>query len=182
MITLNLLSPDKKKELENKINFILIQKSLLFIVIFLAITSLLFYGTKIYQDNKLNNLKKEFEQIKLTLPSGEKVTLSKDIQDINNELSYLNNIQMNYLKCSDLLIDFNALVPTGIALNSLSVNQKTLEVLINGKAVLRENLVAFQNNLENSSFLKDIESPISNILKREDIDFSFKAKLNLEKK
>jgi len=181
MITLNLLSPQKKKEFQKKFNFILVQRCFLIIIIFLSFTSLLFFGAKLYQGNRLDKLKKEVEQTTLTLPSGENVTISKDVQDINYELSYLNNLQKNYIKWSDFLIDFNITVPSGITLSSLSLDQKTSLVLISGKAKLRDNLVAFQNNLKNTSFLSELESPISNILKKEDIDFSFQAKLKFEK-
>ena len=156
--------------------------SVIIIVIFLALTSLLFIATKMFMENRLKVIKNEVEKTRSTMTGSENITLSNDIKNFTTKLNYIDGVQKKYTKWSDLLADFNKLVPTGITLSSLSFDKVTTQVLINGKAVLRDNLVDFENNLKGASFLKELESPISNILKREDIDFNFTAKLNLEKK
>lgn len=68
---------------------------------------------------------------------------------------------------------------TGIILSKLSLDKDEsgeARILLSGKAVSRESLLGFTKNLEELKIFKKIGSPISNILKKTDVDFS----LNLE--
>jgi len=78
-----------------------------------------------------------------------------------------------------MLVELDKLIPDNIQITYLDLKSQeqeedTLKVLeMKGKAITREKLLAFQENLENSSLFTQVESPISNILEQKNINFNF---------
>ena len=65
------------------------------------------------------------------------------------------------------------LMPQGTSLTSLNTSTGTVIVLISGKADLRSQVIALQDNLEAEKMFAEVEAPLSNLLEAEDVDFKF---------
>lgn len=67
-----------------------------------------------------------------------------------------------------------------ILLNSFQIKEsediakKSLDVVIQGKALTRDSLLAFKKNLEQNPFISKIELPVSDLAKSKDISFALK--------
>ncbi|MFH1366711.1 MAG: hypothetical protein ABIH38_01835 [Patescibacteria group bacterium] len=180
MMSLNLLSPEKKKKLKEKKTLFAFRYISYFCAIFLIINLLLFYGTKLYLNHKLDSIKDEVSQATANLPSNQGTSLNNAIQEINKNIILLADIQSDYVKWSNYLTDFTALIPANILLNQLSLNQESKEIQINGHADQRDDFLVLKANLENTKIISDLNSPISNLIKKEDIDFVITAKIVLD--
>lgn len=180
MIDLNLLSPERKKKLkEEKIVFLLRVVSYT-LVVFFIISLGLFYGTQIYLDQKLDKINQQITSFESNAANGNQSNFSATIKEINERIKKINGIQNNFIKWSSYLTEFTALIPENITLKEITINRETSVIQLSGRAPLRDDFLALESNLRNSALLKEIQSPISNLIKKEEIDFSLSATMVLE--
>lgn len=181
MISLNLLSPEKKKKLKEKETLFAFRYAAYFCLVFLVINFLLFYGAKLYLDHKLTSLKNEVSQTTLNLPSGQGTALNSTIEQINDNIILIASVQTDYTEWSDYLADFTALVPANISLTQLSLNQESGDIQISGHADLRDDFLKLKSNLDQTKIIADLNSPLSNLIKKDDVNFVLSAKIVLDK-
>ena len=192
MINFNLLPPEIKEELKwEKINrsfaihgLIIIAMIVVFILFLLII--------QLYSVMKLTDLERTIGLKKENIKVKEVENLEDEIGSFNENLIILDKIQKNHLHFSQVISIFAESVPESIQVVRLNIIQpekdkknkeegkKDYQVNINGKAAKRDNLLIFKNALEGTSCFIKIYSPLSNLIKREDIDFRFTGDLNQE--
>ncbi|MBU4332119.1 PilN domain-containing protein [Patescibacteria group bacterium] len=122
-----------------------------------------------------NNFYNSIVSSQIFLNKNRSLTLS--IQGVNSKLKTLKNIQADFTKLSDSLIEFSKLVPQDIQLHLLYIDKVNSTINIEGNAQTREGLLGFQENLEDSSLFSKVEYPLSNLLEKQDIKFKFTAQL-----
>lgn len=177
MYPINLLSPEEKNSVKKyKLFFILKNVTFRFISLILIIATIFIFSYFL-----LNNEKKSLDELingELSLQAEGKVSAVEDAtSDLNRQLILANNIQLKYIKWSNLIKSFSSNISDGIILNNLEFDTTNKKLNIKGVAKNREQLVDFQNNLEELSYLNDIKIPISNLLQREDINFEITGEL-----
>ena len=176
MINLNLISGEQREYLRQKANRFIYEKLFVFIFFIFFIISLTFGFGKNILLNNYNDLISYGENQKLN-------NFSSDITNLNNKIKIINKIQNDYSPIAETLSLFIKVVPDKIFISNLKLEKDTSEkdyfwlVKINGKAKTRDDLMRFQSNLEQVDGFSEVEFPISNLLKRSDIDFQFTAKL-----
>ncbi|MBI4709363.1 MAG: PilN domain-containing protein, partial [Candidatus Portnoybacteria bacterium] len=80
---------------------------------------------------------------------------------------------------SSMIEELASLASGGIKFKELSFNKN--EVSLEGLALTRAELLAFKEALEESPDFESVESPLSNLLKQNNIDFSFIFKVKEKK-
>lgn len=171
MFSLNLLPEKEKTSLRREMIFQLIIVSLLIGILGLAaIGAQLFFAKRILQDNL------SAYQVSL----DENKELIEKIKKINIELIIIDEIQKDYLALSPILTSLAQITPNNTQINSFTFNKNVNHFLIRGWAEKRADLLKFENNLKNSDFFTEIESPLSNLLKQENINFEFSGRLFLK--
>lgn len=177
MINLNLISGEQREYLRRKANSFICEKLFIFIFFIIFIISLTFGFGKNILLNNYNSL--------ISYGTSQKMNnFSSDISNLNNKIKIINKIQNDYSPIAEILSLFIKVVPDNIFISNLKLEKDTSEkdylwlVKINGKAKTRDDLMRFQSNLERTDGFSEVEFPISNLLKRSDIDFQFTAKLN----
>jgi len=70
------------------------------------------------------------------------------------------------------------IAPAGINLTNLSYQTAQNKVVLNGQAKTREQFLNFKENLEKSQVFLEVESPLSNLINKENIDFNFNFKIS----
>lgn len=65
------------------------------------------------------------------------------------------------------------IVPAGSNLEELTYTSEANKITLRGHANLRSQIITLQNRLEEDEYFVDVQAPLSNLLKAEDIDFSF---------
>lgn len=177
MITINLLAPAKKQEIRLIKNFLLTRRLIIISLGFLLVIALILAGTNYYLARKNKELASKLETNQ-TLPTGQNIPLSQSISLFNKQLKSVGKIQADYHKWSEFFLEFNRAVPNNLQITSLIFNTSDKTALIQGTAKTRDDLIQFQTSLAKSNLFKEITSPISNLLIRNDISFELRATLN----
>ena len=105
--------------------------------------------------------------------------LNQRVHLANQKVEFLSGIQNKFIIWSPKLAALSSLVPSGIELYTLNINNTTRDIQITGHATTRDDLLLYKQNLEHASVIKSVELPIENILEPKDINFNIKGKLAL---
>ncbi len=170
LITINLLPEKEKINLKREKAYQMIFISVLILSLTIAIIGLeVFFAKKILQ-----------ESLFVFIP---RITYDEEfvekIKKLNFELTVINEIQNNYLEIVPLFTSLSQLTPKNSFIKFFSLDREKKTFQIKGWAKTRKELLEFQRGLENSGIFVDIQAPLSNLLKEEDIDFEFSGKLNI---
>lgn len=179
MITLNLLSPEKKRDLRLIQLYLIIKNLIVILLIFTIIVAIILLITKMALQNHFNKIIED-----TTLTAQIRVVFNQDIKIFNQRLVAVEKIQKDYISWTNFLINFTNLVPDELSISSLNINRDEnvgTKIFISGFAKTREKLLALKNNLENSPLFFGVDVPLENLLKKEDISFNLKADINLDK-
>lgn len=98
------------------------------------------------------------------------------IAQLNKDLVEMDVLQKNHKLYSKFLIALTELIPAGARLNGLDINDKE-EVIMEGFAQRRDQVIFLKDSLEKSALFSNVESPLSNLVKQADINFYFKFNL-----
>ncbi|MFA6391436.1 MAG: PilN domain-containing protein [Patescibacteria group bacterium] len=179
MINLNFTSPAQRVENQFQKNYKLVQFLVLItIVILLIIVSFLYFSQMILQ-NKLDKLTLETVAIKEQTESNESLNLGQSVISFNSLVQNVSSIQLEYILWSDIFIEIGNRISDGVVLSSLSIQKSNGTFQISGTAETRDSLLSFKNNLEISPFFENIDSPISNLLSKENISFTLSGRVIL---
>jgi len=173
MITLNLITYKIKKELTREKIFSIVNDILLIILFTVIVNGIfIFISHKILADN----FKKIQKQRDLISIANQPFNL--EVTEINKRMQKIKNIQDEYTKWSDILAEINNLIPSGTKIDQMQFNSLTNTFNIFGKALLRADFLILKENLEKSKLFTEITSPLSNLLRDQDVQFSLDGKLN----
>ncbi len=169
-IKINLLSPNKQKHLERMVKFIF-SKYILEIVIFFAaiIASFMIWSWIILQEG--------FAQLAATSATVNKEYLSqnKDIRDINFKIKNIQKSSQSYNPLTPYLRDVMNNLPANIKLVSFYINITNKEVILQGVAKTRQDLLNYQTELLKIGWLSAVSTPVSKLFQKENISFEFKT-------
>lgn len=168
-INLNLLNKSTKAEIASTIKYIKIANKIILLFIVLSLATLILFISERCLIEKTQNLNE-------LNPDKKQKTV---ITEINKNIAQLAQVQKNYIKWSRVLKNFLELTPTGIKLQSVQFDKENNVIYINGYAQKRENFLKYKENLERADMVGKIDSPISNLLHRQNFTFSLKAELKL---
>lgn len=174
MLILNLIPQQLKKEIKFKRAYGLIKKMnyiLVIITIVIAITLLI---AKLLLQNNFN---KVVEQTSLITKNSQGYNVK--VRDINSRLNNISQIQNDFIAWSNLIENLANKTPTGITFSSVKISKEKSLINIRGKAKLRDDLLTFKQNMEESPIYSEVEFPLQNILQKENINFDISAKLDL---
>ncbi|MEA3272520.1 MAG: PilN domain-containing protein [Patescibacteria group bacterium] len=172
MITLNLLSPQKKKGAEEKILYATIKNVLAVFLIFFVFIAVILLGSKLL-------LAHSFETVveQTTLITKEYGGVNQQIRQINDKLENISNTQKEFVAWSSHLAELNDLIPENIQISVIVLRLGEGNTVVKGYAKTRNDLLLLKSNLENSALFEQVKLPFSNLLKRNDIDFEFQLTL-----
>jgi Tfp pilus assembly protein PilN len=174
---INLLPPQEKNELEmeRKIKITTILGSL--ILIFLIFLGTLFFSVKIYLLSQIQNQKVSLDLENQAISTPEVQELEKNITEANKRIFQLNSFYKGEINISQILEKISSVLPTETYLINFSYQAEKSQVILQGYAKNRENLLEFKKSLENLKEVQNLYSPISNLTKPTDIDFYFSFNL-----
>lgn len=174
MLTLNLVSAEQKKEIKLRHVFGLIKKINLTLIAITITIAIVLLAAKIILQLKFNQIVEQ-----TTLVTKNNQGYNNQVREINSKLNFVSRIQDDFIPWSSLLKNLANMTPADINFYYLKINAQEQSIKIKGKAKLRNSLLNFKSQMENSPAFKEIDFPIKNILEKENIDFEINAKLNL---
>lgn len=174
MLSLNLLSPEKKEAISRQMIALSAQH-----LFSLALIAVCFIGTillvvKLLMQNSFN-----LAVAQSALITQEYGALNQRVYAENERIKFLVSVQKKITAWSPKLAAITALTPKGVELYSLNIIRAPSEVQISGQAKTRDDLLAYKQRLEASFLLKEVNLPIENLLEAENVNFSIGAKLAL---
>ncbi|MFA6215698.1 MAG: PilN domain-containing protein [Patescibacteria group bacterium] len=174
MITLNLISPEKKQELRLTQLYLVIKNLIILVLLLTIMIGIVLLVTKAILQNYFNDVINE-----TTLTTKYASIFNKELKEFNKQIRSVESIQKNYISWPNFFIDFAKLIPTDVKINDFTINNN--KILITGDAKTREKLLEFKGNLEKSNLLSNVAIPLENLLKKVDVVFNVKADINLDK-
>ncbi len=173
MISLNLISPEQKKDLRYEYIYLSLRILVWIILSVSVILSVIFMSARILlEDNYATVLQQ------LTIVNQKNLDLDQEINTINTSLKQVANIQKNFIKWSDFLIELTGAISANITLSSLTIEKQDATLNLSGQAVTREDFLKLKTSLESLPYLSEINSPITNLLVKKNVKFQLTAKIN----
>lgn len=172
MITLNIVSPEQKKELDYKIISYYITKFLMLCLVITLLVGTIFLISKYI-------LQKEFlKTTEQTIHAYLKTETFRNVaKEINAKVNSLDTIQSGFVRWTKVINDINRLIPNGINMDRIDISREGRIINLSGRAKTRESLLELKKNIENSTIFENTEFPLKSITEKADISFSVKAKL-----
>ena len=178
MNNLNLLPPEEINKLEAKQFIGLLRNFSIWILFFLIIfiiflSSIIFYFSIILKaQNELIEIRKNNERTQYLTEIEDK------IKELNKNLIKIRLKQKEMIIWTPIIEELSEIIPTGIYLTDLSYQESLEKLSLRGIANTRENFLNFQDRLNKSSCFEEIEAPLSNLIKKNNVDFVFNIKMN----
>jgi hypothetical protein len=177
MLKLNLISEKNKKEIILKRVYFLIRRVGFILAIFIFFLSAIFSGASFIAQKVLQEYvsSSEFYEDKEQELNNEKII------SINEKIDTATTVQKDFFPFSVLIKNLSDLITAGISLEGaqIDINKKFLK--ISGIADSRENFLVFKKTLESSDLFAEVDSPLTSILQKENIEFEITMKINLNK-
>ena len=174
---LNLLPQEEKEKLARiRLNWSVVSYgSILVFIMVLFSLALYIIAVSIYSQ-QISLAKK----LVLAFKSPETLILHKaehNLKEFNRVLIKYSRITGQTRKYSAYLKSIAALVPEGVRLKTLYIDQREDKIVLTGKADLRQQVLELQKSIESSPLFQLIQAPIANLLEAENVDFSFSFKV-----
>ncbi len=172
-INLNLLPPEKKKILTH-IYLVLYSRFLIEILLFYSLIvaiSLIFANQYLRANLSIN-------QIKTAAADGVYARMNKEIKNVNQQLKNIDAVQSSFVAWSPLMADLLKTVPPAISLSGLDFNKDRDEMMIQGTAKTRDELLTFKERLMALNWIKKLEIPVSSLTTKENVNFTINATLS----
>ena len=169
---LNLLSPEKRQHLKRMINFQFTKNLLEVLVFFLSIICISLLGGQWTLEDYFNKLADHV--VTISNKYGES---NQQIKTINQQIYQIELIQKEYYSWTPHLTELSSMVPVGITLNTLTLNQKSGELNLTGEAPTRNNLLDLKKQLETLDWIDTINIPPTQLTEKTNIKFSLSSKI-----
>ena len=176
MITINLLSPNQKRELKIKRVYVAIKELIILILLFTLIIAIMLLVSKYILDNSLAKL---IERNALAIQENRDVV--NKINIINAKVNTISNIQKDFKRWSEFFVTLTNLTPDNISYDLIKVKYEDASIEIRGIARNRDDLTKLKNNLTKSNIFDNISLPLKNLLAKDNNDFTITAKIILNK-
>ena len=126
---------------------------------------------------------KGIQQQQVTLEQNTKTEQAKTatarIEEINAQLKrFPHEYPLTVSPATRYLQYISQGIPPGIGLTSFAYLKEEKSITLRGKAVRRDDLLAFISHLRDNTAFGNVESPVTNLLKEEYIDFTITISLN----
>ncbi len=168
-IILNLLPPSKKDALRQGYVIAYVRAMLVFLLIVAIALSATLVSFRVILTNTLTDLTKQNEDM-----LSEDTAPEKDVEIIDGFLTHISDLQGKFVPWSDVFEEISRIIPDGIILNTVQLNVDG-KIFIRGVASSRDDVISFQSRLDDLDYFTPISAPVSNILKKIDIDFDFET-------
>lgn len=177
MIRLNLFSEESKQKIQQQRFFFLFLKTELVLFLLLIICGTIFLAAERILSGSVQKIESETSKIIKTSSND----YSLEVKKINGTLLAVEEIQKGFTPYSPLLKKVATLAPDGVSFSYLRIDNLTKTIKLRGQADLRENFLNLVKNLEDAPFLNNIEVPLTDKLKKENIDFDIDLGFDLTK-
>lgn len=174
MLKLNLVSKELKKEIKLRLIYKMLKKANNTLIVITLMCAIVILVAKIILQNNFNKVVAQ-----TTLITKNSQQKNQKVRDINSRISYIGEMQGDYIQWSYVFEELSKYSEDGIRFYSIKMSREDNIISIRGTAKERNDLIKLKEGFEESKVFTKVESPIKNILEKENIDFEIKASLDL---
>jgi len=173
MIKLNLLPPAEKTRLKWKAltNWLVFFGG--WFGFFLAVFTALLLGAFFSLSILLNTQKELIQTRENTKQNRNIAEIEKKVKQVNQDIEKIRQKQESFILWTPLLEEISQITPSGVYLTRFYYYATSDRVELRGWAEKREYLLKFEDALKKSPYFTKVESPLSNLIKQKEINFSF---------
>lgn len=169
---LNLLSPEKKKNLNILVRY-LFAKELLEIVIFtLALLAMMYIFAWFVIAGAMSDA-----VASSLLVNREAPPINRDIQNLNHSTKNIVSSAENFTALMPKILEISNVLPPDIKLVGLDISRSGNSITLSGTAATRDALLNFQKVIENIKWIKGVTAPTSQLFQKENINFDIHGQL-----
>jgi len=100
------------------------------------------------------------------------------VKDINARLAAVAQIQAEFVPYSRYVEDITNLIPAGVILSRLYINDSSKTVGMIGLALKQSDLQRLKKNLKEAPFLTDVNIPVQQEIKKDNIEIDIQMKFD----
>lgn len=179
MLNLNLLPPNEKRDFRYE----LYRRAVFFFGFWLFIYGVIFgvlalpaYFFAVFQ---LAEVERSRDAEIASLRASEGGSIEDKIKAFNRRLQFLVKREEEGQSVVSLTAGVFSEIPEGVNVSLFKLDMRRREAVLLGKAKTRDALLRFITALRADSMVESVSSPVSNIIKGEDIDFSLNLRIKL---
>jgi cell division protein FtsL len=182
---MNLLLPEDQKKIRNERLARLAETSGAGLFFLALIANALLFSAYIFLAMQSKDMSYQLEVAKNSGELKRAQSLDQAINDLNKQSRV---VQENNKIIRDPTPELSRIIdmkPRGIAINTMTYarpidEKKAVSLLLGGHANTRDNLLSFVSSLEKSDVFAKVYSPVSNLLSRQELEFSLVLDLKSE--
>ena len=178
MIILNLLPAEKKRSIAAERSQRLQRKLVVIFLSCLILSVAILFATHWYIDYEVKSIDDQIVTAQQVLRSRGDDS-NTQIEAMNAQLAQMQGVQKDHILWPSIISQLTDTLVPGITLDSIAFDASAQTVTLSGIALTRQNLVAYKEKLGSLPFISNIESPLSDLIQRENINFQFKGKFTL---
>lgn len=179
MISLNLLPPGRKEIFRWRQYIKKVILNGIGIIFLLICFSVPLFAINIYLQGEINVLNTQIDSYEKTESVHQLNSMEKSFKQINNALVKINKISEEQISWIDVFEKITTIIPPNIQIFSLQIDPDGGFIVV-GNAKTREDVLEFGKRLKNSSDFSNIQTPLDNLIKSDDVDFKFSGKIILD--
>ncbi len=180
MLSLNLLTPERKEMFRWRTR----TKSVVFwgikILSILFVFSAHFIAINLYMGYEISKLDKDIASYENTEKVKEIRQTEESSKKINETLISINKISEEQVYWRDALEEFIGIIPANVQIFSMDIGLGG-KFMVAGVAKSRKDLLYFGEKMKGSADFKNIQLPMENLTKKDDVDFQFKGDFLLDR-
>lgn len=174
MITLNLLSPEKKAALAARIIYAMIERLMITLVISSLCVTIALLFVKAQLTWNLSNTQSR------QILTNEYAATNSDTKRLNAAAAKLDAIERAVTPVPPLIEDVASRTKAGIRIERFDYDVASKTLRLTGVADTRADLLAYQEALRGSPYVKKADLPISELFDKTDLHFTIQAEIDGE--
>ncbi len=171
-LQLNLISPDKKKNLAVLVRYLFIKEMLEVTIFTLALLAMMYIFAWFVIAGAMSDAVESS-----LLISREAPPVNREIQNLNRQTRNIIISAETFSPLTPKIIELSASLPVDIKLIGLDLDRNSNSITLTGTAATRSALLDFQTVIEDISWIKGITTPNSQLFQKENINFEIHGKL-----
>jgi Tfp pilus assembly protein PilN len=176
----NLLPAREKKFLQAEKNLRLTTLGVIFICLAVGVASGFIWGVQQMVQTEQAGLQSELNSLQQRQQGSESSQVITQIENLNALLTFLDSQLTNRPAWTANLERLLALIPVGIKLDELTATLSDRTLVFKGIAATRDQLIQVQDILKADQAVESLDSPLSNIVQRENIPFTLTIKIKTD--
>lgn len=174
----NLLPKEQQKDIKLEKASSKLVNLIVWAFLSLVVLLLLSFAAKLYLQSELKRVTDRVELQKQVVSQGENQELKIKLKEFNGHLDNLVTLSDNHAIWSEVVIEFARVIPEDVAIDNFLADRKTGQISITGFAKFRDSVLDLRNNLVASEYFENVNFPLANLVRPEDVNFRYKFFVN----